>query len=259
MAGPGPIRGKPQRPPSGAAKTSAREDARTRPPSNSIASRMRNYLITSHHKRCGVLVLGLVIFFMLLPFVYDYPLARIALFGGYVALLVGVVWSIRRRGIALVVNISLGLIYFALIAAGILLHSLWMIQTGLAAAQFFLVGVMLALLNYVMDFSRVTADKLFGAVGIYILLAFLFSDTYLFIENFNPGNFNITLAVGERADWTDFIYFSFTVLTSTGFGEITPATRLARSIVIVQQVMGVMYVAFLIARLTELYPSRSSH
>jgi len=46
------------------------------------------------------------------------------------------------------------------------------------------------------------------------------------------------------------------VLTSTGFGEITPISRLARSVVIIEQIMGVMYVAFLIARLTELYPSR---
>ena len=46
---------------------------------------------------------------------------------------------------------------------------------------------------------------------------------------------------------------SFTVLTSTGFGEITPATRMARSLIIIEQVLGVMYVAFLIARLANLY------
>ncbi len=54
-------------------------------------------------------------------------------------------------------------------------------------------------------------------------------------------------------DWSALMYFSFTVLTSTGFGEITPTTHLARSLIVIEQVLGVMYVAFLIARLANMY------
>lgn len=224
-----------------------------------VSSRLRNYAIASHHRRCAVLVAGLLLFFLLLPILYDFRIGRLALFGAYVVLLSGVVWSIRPRGWALTLNVGLGVAYFVFVCASIFTGSFWFRQAGLLSAQLFLAGVMLTLLRYVMDFSRVTADKLFGAVAIYILLAFLFSDIYLFIENINAGNFNFTPGEDNHPmDWADFIYFSFTVLTSTGFGEITPATRLARSIVIIQQVMGVMYVAFLIARLTELYPSREN-
>jgi len=53
--------------------------------------------------------------------------------------------------------------------------------------------------------------------------------------------------------WSDAMYFSFTVLTSTGFGEITPVTDMARSLIVIEQVLGVMYVAFLVARLANLY------
>ena len=49
------------------------------------------------------------------------------------------------------------------------------------------------------------------------------------------------------------MYFSFTVLTSTGFGEITPVTKMARAVIVIEQVLGVMYVAFLVARLANLY------
>ncbi len=49
-------------------------------------------------------------------------------------------------------------------------------------------------------------------------------------------------------EWAAMMYFSFTVLTSTGFGEITPVTGMARALIVVEQVLGVMYVAFLIAR-----------
>jgi hypothetical protein len=61
-------------------------------------------------------------------------------------------------------------------------------------------------------------------------------------------------------DWSGLMYFSFTVLTSTGFGEITPTTHQARSLIVVEQVLGVMYVAFLIARLANMYQDqRSKH
>ena len=52
------------------------------------------------------------------------------------------------------------------------------------------------------------------------------------------------------------MYFSFTALTSTGFGDIHPLARGPRAIVIVEQVAGVMYVAILIARLTGMNLSR---
>ena len=50
------------------------------------------------------------------------------------------------------------------------------------------------------------------------------------------------------------LYFSFTTLTSTGYGDLTPATRRAESLAILEQVAGVFYVAVLIARLAGLYP-----
>ena len=53
--------------------------------------------------------------------------------------------------------------------------------------------------------------------------------------------------------WFAMMYFSFTVLTSTGFGDVTPVTDMARSLIVIEQVLGVMYVAFLIARLANLY------
>jgi len=52
----------------------------------------------------------------------------------------------------------------------------------------------------------------------------------------------------------EFIYFSFTVLTSTGFGDLTPLSRQARSLCVVEQVVGALFVAILIARLAGVYP-----
>jgi Na+/H+-dicarboxylate symporter len=51
------------------------------------------------------------------------------------------------------------------------------------------------------------------------------------------------------------VYFSFTVLTSTGFGDITPVHPIVRMLCTLEQVAGVLYLAILIARLASAYPS----
>lgn len=53
--------------------------------------------------------------------------------------------------------------------------------------------------------------------------------------------------------WSSMMYVSFTVLTSTAFGEITPVTHMARSVIVLEQVLGVMCVAFLVALLANLW------
>jgi hypothetical protein len=49
------------------------------------------------------------------------------------------------------------------------------------------------------------------------------------------------------------------VLTSTGFGDLTPLTRQARGICMVEQLTGALFVAILIARLAGVYPPRESY
>jgi uncharacterized membrane protein len=51
----------------------------------------------------------------------------------------------------------------------------------------------------------------------------------------------------------DYLYFSFTVVTSTGFGDITPLLRQARSLCVVEQLIGTLFLAILIARLAGVY------
>lgn len=55
-------------------------------------------------------------------------------------------------------------------------------------------------------------------------------------------------------DMPEFLYFSFTVLTSTGFGDLSPLSPPARSLCIVEQLGGVLFVSILIARLAGVYP-----
>jgi hypothetical protein len=128
---------------------------------------------------------------------------------------------------------------------------------ALGATAIFVGAVTIALLRYVLDRRPITTDKVFGAVAAYILIALSFASLFGFLQVFEASAFTAAIAHGPdgKLNWSDLMYFSFTVLTSTGFGEITPATPMARSLIIIEQVLGVMYVAFLIARLVNLYGS----
>ena len=110
--------------------------------------------------------------------------------------------------------------------------------------------VIFCLLDYVLRDADVSIDELFAATCTYILIALVFACVYSIVELLVSGAFVIPVAEGPQSRFWDLVYFSFTVLTSTGFGDIHPLAREARAVVVVEQVVGVMFVAILIARLT---------
>ena len=119
--------------------------------------------------------------------------------------------------------------------------------------------VIRCLIAYVLRDAVVTLDELFAAACTYVLMAMFFACVYALQEWREPGSFALpTGSPTSPAHYWDLVYFSFTVLTSTGFGDIHPLARQARAIVMVEQVTGVMYVAILIARLTGMAPLRRS-
>ncbi len=113
------------------------------------------------------------------------------------------------------------------------------------------------LLQYVFRREVMTSDKLWGAAAAYLMIGVLWAYFYALVEHFYPLSFAVG---GTAADLTmpEFVYFSFTVLTSTGFGDLTPLTRQARSACVVEQITGALFLAILIARLAGVYPPRRS-
>ena len=109
------------------------------------------------------------------------------------------------------------------------------------------------MLLYVFQPDVMTADKLFGAAAAYLMLGVLWMFLYALIGNYYPDSFAVA-GVPAAPEVVDLLYFSFTVLTSTGFGDIVPVTRQARAICVLEQLTGALFVAILIARLAGVYP-----
>ena len=109
------------------------------------------------------------------------------------------------------------------------------------------------LLVYVFQPRVMTQDKLFGAAAAYLMLAVVWCYAYLVVGHFYPESFMVLGKPGSLT-FSEAIYLSVTVLTSTGFGDITPLSRQARGVCMVEQVAGALFVAILIARLAGVYP-----
>lgn len=114
------------------------------------------------------------------------------------------------------------------------------------------------LVRYVFQPRVMTQDKLFGAAAAYLLIGVLWAYLYAIIGYFYPQSYMIVGQPG-RLVYADALYLSITVLTSTGFGDVTPLTRQARGICMIEQIAGALFVAILIARLAGVYPPRESY
>ena len=106
----------------------------------------------------------------------------------------------------------------------------------------------------------ITADAIFGAVCVYLLTGVTFGTVYDLIETLNPGSFRINVSVvDDHVGWRTLIFFSFMTLTTIGYGDIAPATFQTQSLASIEGVIGVLYVAVLIARLIGVYSQTDRH
>jgi hypothetical protein len=224
-----------------------------------IDFRMKRRLAYMRRNRCGVLLVALCLFVLINPFVAG-SFGAVFLALGLVVILMLAMWALRARRATLLV---LGLLALFTVNAVVVdrLGEHWLRPATLLVTAMFLGAVTAGLLYYVLDWRPITTDKVFGAVAAYVLIAFTFASLFGLLQQLQPHSFHASPvhAPDEHLDWPTMMYFSFTVLTSTGFGEITPVTKMARSLIIIEQVLGVMYVAFLIARLANLYRNTGKH
>jgi hypothetical protein len=118
----------------------------------------------------------------------------------------------------------------------------------------FLVFVVVTVLQSVYSESRISTDSVCGAFCGYLVVGIVFGHVYCLVEAARPGSFHGSdefvahLQVNEDRYFL-LAYFSLVTLATVGYGDITPATELARSLAVVEAIVGQFYIAVLIADL----------
>ena len=96
----------------------------------------------------------------------------------------------------------------------------------------------------------VTIQSIYGALSAYIILGLMFASGFAAVDNLTTTDF---FANNELANTQTFQYFSFTTLTTLGYGDFTAAESGSRSIAVLEALTGQIFLATLVARLVAAY------
>lgn len=115
--------------------------------------------------------------------------------------------------------------------------------------------VLVLILSFIARQRKASRDVIMAAVCGYFLLGLMWSFIYFFVESLLPGSFQF--ALDGPGDSNLFIYFSFVTMTTVGYGDMLPLSNAARSLAILEAVMGQLYLAVTIARLVGIQASQT--
>jgi Ion channel len=202
-----------------------------------------------------------LLFVFLLATLILFPYAEASHFGGYAFRVIGS-FAIIVSVYAVKLHRSL-LIFAILLAIPALFERI--VLPELHAHSFFIFNMLLTLVfdvmiiviifRHVLAAERPTSETIFGALCIYLLVGFTFASVYGLIVAFQPNAFYLDPRTNLHTvpNRFDFIYYSFATMTSLGAAGITPVSSPARSFSILEAILGVLYLAVLIAGLIGAY------
>jgi hypothetical protein len=173
----------------------------------------------------------------------------------WLALLTVVATSRARSNVRLPVAIVLlALTSFTVVgeAAGALSDAVLFAISGLLSA-----AIPLALIGGLMRLVRrhgVTPQAVSGALTLYLLLGLVFAWVIGFVGKVETGQY---FAQTAHASTSQIVYFSFTVLTTTGFGDLSAATHIGRALSVVEMLLGQLYLVTVIGVLVGNFAGRS--
>jgi voltage-gated potassium channel len=169
-----------------------------------------------------------------------------------VTLLVAV-FSIHDDRLVLTAGVALVLVTF--VSAAIASSRPVGLWDYISSFSFFLYLVMALWICVIQLFQnfRISANKLVGAICIYMLLGFVWSSLYAGLYVIDPSAFSGVPEGVSFLSSDEWLYFSFVTLTTLGYGDIVPVSQTSRTLAFVQAIVGQFYLAILVAGLVSAY------
>lgn len=145
-----------------------------------------------------------------------------------------------------------------LVSVGLAIVAVISGATGFLAAAAVIEVILLMAATYTVLWSVLTEltvnfRTILGAISVYMIFGLLFTSLYVIIDRLQSGAFFI----GEAGSHTgDYIFFSFTTLTTTGYGNLVPAAQPGKMFAGLEMLLGQIFLVTLIAGLVSLWRPR---
>jgi hypothetical protein len=139
-------------------------------------------------------------------------------------------------------------------SAGAIAAAVTHTQAGVGAANIWkgllLLFTAALIVQRVLSRPTVTVQSIYGALSAYLIIGLMFAAFYGAIQHLDSGDFFVS---GQPANTQTFQYFSFTTLTTLGYGDFTAAGNGGRALAVIEALSGQVFLAVLVARLVAAY------
>jgi hypothetical protein len=212
-------------------------------------------LIRAVENKYNRLLTVLILIYFSSSLLVNWAFGHAILFFLFLGAIVIVVYQIHRSRRAL--RLYVGLLALAIVLQGLsystsaapnFSQALEILSTSILIA--FLALSIYLILRELTIAKQVTADMIKGGICVYFLFGFLWLELYDVVYSFDADSFTTASKTFGRAD---LAHFSFTTLTTVGYGDISPSSEITRVLANLEGMVGVMYPAVFIARLVGLY------
>jgi hypothetical protein len=202
----------------------------------------------------------LVLFIFLLAYVVAYPYLEND--SGYYAfrVLTAVILALSVYAVSFRRSLAIAALVLAIPTAAQRVFHPTMSHSVLPMLSLFLgfafdLWVVVTIFRHVFANVRITSETIFGALCIYLLNGLTFSNIYGLLATLQPKAFLLDPATNRHTtpDQFDLIYYSFGMMTQLGAAGITAVSDQARSLSLLEAILGQLYLAVLISRLVGAY------
>lgn len=220
-----------------------------------------------HHRKFFVLLLFILIWLFLEPFGRKFILLSISLIYLYLLVSIMIIYVIRPNNTYFVITSSLIILSIATPTLNYSLHSVLLKNFDLLvnfAANFL---ITINVIWYTSSKRKYSNDDIFAAILAFLMIGACFADIYYNLYVFDPGVAHFMKSSVFLPDSSghmpfvegDFLYFSYTTLTTVGYGDIWPVSAIAKRLCSIEACTGVLYLAVFIGRLVMMYEAPEKH
>lgn len=215
------------------------------------ARHLRYLALTRRHPSAVLLVVQLV-GLLLYPLLDGTQAGLLALSGFGIAVLVVTTRMVRHTPGLTWLSACLALPSIVMLVLQAVWDMHWLLPWSAALEALFYFYAAGSLVAYMMSDMRATTDELFAAGATFTLLAWAFTYCFVVLQALQPGSFSAAVNPEQPRSWTELMFLSFALLSSTGIGDVIPVRPLARGLASLEMFVGVMYLAAVVSRLIGL-------
>ena len=197
------------------------------------------------------LLIALAILFVASPFIQELPSAKVIQRFLIAVVFLSALFAVADRSSLLVGSLLAGT---AILGQWVGFFIPAVASYSLLPAIAFLIFVIARVLDYILVATEVDNETLCACLSGFLMIGLLWATGYILLAQVDPKAFGFTVP-GQTMDGFEAFYFSFVTLSTIGYGDITPVSRVAKMLCVMEAITGMFYVAVLVARLVSIYSS----